>query len=537
MKKILAALLVLALGMPALAVVDITATDAGNQQLLISFTTSGSPAPVVRGMALELTVTGGDVTTLPGDVLASDFNTYVDYAFSNPTGYDVGEGHPLAKTGQAGELTVLPSSHFSVSVGHLDQTGSHGGLANGTVIKLQLHNIAAGGSATVAIAVDAIRGGAVVGNDLGTVNVQASQVIAGPPIVYNLTTSSTAGGDVTTPGEPGPYPYNAGTVVDIVATPDANYHFVNWTGDTANIANVNLASTTITMNANAAIVANFAIDQRTLTTSSTAGGDVTTPGEPGPYSYDYGFVAPIVATPAGGYNFVNWTGDTANIANVNLASTTITMNANAAIVANFVIAENVSTPTTPTVLGTRFFGGNTPAIQVLPVTTGGSTCSIGGHLVQYRFDWGDGVISPWGATGVVFQTKGYATPAYVWTIKAQARCATNNAIVSAWSAPATGTVANECQKFNLTRRINAGTDNSLNASDLNVLITYVNANRSNPAAFATLIAHPNYDYRYNFDTSTSIAAGDLNAIITYVNLSRTNPAGFARACTAIPPGE
>jgi hypothetical protein len=222
-------------------------------------------------------------------------------------------------------------------MGYLDEAPAHThlGLTSGTIAKIKIDGITPGGSATVAISANATRGGAAVGDTLGTVNVQASQVIAGPPIVYNLTTSSTAGGDVTTPGEPGPYPYNASTVVDIVATPDANYHFVNWTGDTANIANVNLASTTITMNANAAIVANFAIDQKTLTTSvGTPSGTVTTPPS-SPTNYDYGTVAPICATPAVYYKFVNWTGDTANIANVNLACTTITMNANAAIVANF----------------------------------------------------------------------------------------------------------------------------------------------------------------------------------------------------------
>jgi len=338
MKKILAALLVLALGMPALAVVDITATDAGNQYLLLSFT---GPAAAVRGIALTLNVTGGVITAATNydTVTPSAFNTFIDYAFTTGAGYVIGTGHPFARETLPGVATfpINAGTAFAVSMGYLDEAPAHThlGLTSGTIAKIKIDGITPGGSATVAISANATRGGAAVGDTLGTVNVQASQVIAGPPIVYNLTTSSTAGGDVTTPGEPGPYPYNASTVVDIVATPDANYHFVNWTGDTANIANVNLASTTITMNANAAIVANFAIDQKTLTTSvGTPSGTVTTPPS-SPTNYDYGTVAPICATPAVYYKFVNWTGDTANIANVNLACTTITMNANAAIVANF----------------------------------------------------------------------------------------------------------------------------------------------------------------------------------------------------------
>jgi uncharacterized repeat protein (TIGR02543 family) len=67
---------------------------------------------------------------------------------------------------------------------------------------------------------------------------------------------STIGGDVTDPGE-GTFTYPQGTVVDLLAEPDVGYQFVNWTGDTATIADVDAADTTITMNGNYAITANF----------------------------------------------------------------------------------------------------------------------------------------------------------------------------------------------------------------------------------------------------------------------------------------
>ena len=75
---------------------------------------------------------------------------------------------------------------------------------------------------------------------------------------YNLNISSTSGGNVTTPGE-GTYTYNASEVVDLVATVDANYHFVNWTGDVGTVADVNSANTNITMTGNYSIVANFTV--------------------------------------------------------------------------------------------------------------------------------------------------------------------------------------------------------------------------------------------------------------------------------------
>jgi hypothetical protein len=71
-----------------------------------------------------------------------------------------------------------------------------------------------------------------------------------------LTISSTAGGSVTTPGE-GTFTYDAGTVVDLVATPATGYGFVNWAGDLGTIANVNAATTTITLLGDYEITARF----------------------------------------------------------------------------------------------------------------------------------------------------------------------------------------------------------------------------------------------------------------------------------------
>lgn len=71
-----------------------------------------------------------------------------------------------------------------------------------------------------------------------------------------LTMSSGPGGNVTSPGE-GTFPYPSGTVVPVVATPDDGYQFRSWSGDIEHIANSTAASTTITMNGDYAIVANF----------------------------------------------------------------------------------------------------------------------------------------------------------------------------------------------------------------------------------------------------------------------------------------
>ena len=84
-------------------------------------------------------------------------------------------------------------------------------------------------------------------------------IACAPTTKYDLTIASTEGGNVTTPGE-GTFSYNASKVVNLVATPDASYQFVNWTGDVDTIANVNAATTTITMNGDYTITANFALN-------------------------------------------------------------------------------------------------------------------------------------------------------------------------------------------------------------------------------------------------------------------------------------
>jgi len=88
----------------------------------------------------------------------------------------------------------------------------------------------------------------------------AGMVGCGPSTAFcNLTIASTAGGNVTTPGE-GTFTHYVGTVVNLTAEAEAGYHFVQWTGNVSTIADVYAASTTITMNGNYEITANFGLN-------------------------------------------------------------------------------------------------------------------------------------------------------------------------------------------------------------------------------------------------------------------------------------
>jgi poly(3-hydroxybutyrate) depolymerase len=173
-----------------------------------------------------------------------------------------------------------------------------------------------------------------------------------PPQKYCLTIrSSSSLGSVTTPG------HNAFTtvsdneakistttlffaadngtqVVNLAATPQSKYRFVNWTGNVSTIGNVTAATTTISISPNTdyEITANF-IAQHDLTIGSTAGGSVTTPGE-GTHTYDTGTLVNLVATPDTGYGFDRWTGN-GTVASSHAASTTITVNGDYSITANF----------------------------------------------------------------------------------------------------------------------------------------------------------------------------------------------------------
>jgi hypothetical protein len=88
--------------------------------------------------------------------------------------------------------------------------------------------------------------------------VLGNSIACNPATTYTLTITSTDGGNVTTPAEDS-YTCNASQVVNLVATPDSGYRFVNWTGGGTDIGNATAATTNITMNAAHTVIAHFAL--------------------------------------------------------------------------------------------------------------------------------------------------------------------------------------------------------------------------------------------------------------------------------------
>ena len=121
----------------------------------------------------------------------------------------------------------------------------------------------------------------------------------------------------------------AGTVVNLVAdAPPNGQVFDQWTGDTTEVADINAASTTLTMPAgDVTITATFEAEPTPVEYLLTVNGGS------GSGSYTAGTVVNLVAdAPPNGQVFDQWTGDTTEVADINAASTTLTMPAGDATV-------------------------------------------------------------------------------------------------------------------------------------------------------------------------------------------------------------
>ena len=153
----------------------------------------------------------------------------------------------------------------------------------------------------------------------------------------SLTISTNSGGSVTEPGQ-GTFVYEDGSIVALIAQPDEGYEFVRWTGDVAAIADIDAAQTSIIMNGSYSITANFESwhpdPVALLIVSSTGGGSVISPGE-GTFDCTLGSMVILMAEASSDYQFAGWSGEVDAIADVDAATTTITMDSSYSIRADF----------------------------------------------------------------------------------------------------------------------------------------------------------------------------------------------------------
>ena len=149
-----------------------------------------------------------------------------------------------------------------------------------------------------------------------------------PALYYTITTSSSPAGGGSTSGG-GTY---CGSSVTVCATPNACYSFVNWTDQNSNVVSTS-ACYSFTAAGNQTLVANFTLNQYTVTAgSSPAGGGSTS----GAGTYGCGSNATVCATTNACYNFVNWTDQNSNVVSTS-ACYPFTAASNETLVANFTV--------------------------------------------------------------------------------------------------------------------------------------------------------------------------------------------------------
>ena len=143
---------------------------------------------------------------------------------------------------------------------------------------------------------------------------------------YDLTLSAGDGGSVTGGGS-----YTYGSDATITATPDTGYSFAGWLGE--GMEDSNSLSTSVSMTQDRILTASFTpreIDRYLLVISSLPSSAGVTSGAE---EYEDESNVSITATAATGYSFTGWTGD--GITNPNLASTSVFMDQDRNITANF----------------------------------------------------------------------------------------------------------------------------------------------------------------------------------------------------------
>ena len=173
--------------------------------------------------------------------------------------------------------------------------------------------------------------------------------VGGGGTSYNITVSAnpTNGGTVSGGGT-----YQQGQSCTVSATAATGYTFLRWTENGTQVStNPNY---TFTVTGNRTLVAQFQQQTYTISVSAnpTNGGSVTGGG-----AYHYGDNCTVIATPANGYAFTNWT-ENGNVVSSN-ATYTFTVTGNRTLVAHFQTQTYTITATANPNNGGSVTGGGT----------------------------------------------------------------------------------------------------------------------------------------------------------------------------------
>ena len=145
--------------------------------------------------------------------------------------------------------------------------------------------------------------------------------------------------------------YQQGQSCTVTATANTGYNFVRWT-ENGNQVSTN-ANYTFTVNGNRNLVAQFQGQSYYVATNSNPSNGGTTSGSG---LYTYGETCTVVATPATGYEFINWTENGGVVSTEASYSFTVTNGHN--LMANFAVQTiEITTSVEPAEGGTAIGGG------------------------------------------------------------------------------------------------------------------------------------------------------------------------------------
>jgi hypothetical protein len=166
--------------------------------------------------------------------------------------------------------------------------------------------------------------------------------VSTPPCETYTLTLTVDGNGSTTPSE-GSHAYDAGTVLDIGATPASGWRFDRWS---SNVADRSSSSTTVTIDSDKTVTAYFtqipaAMHTLTVACEPSEGGRVVLDPAVEGNRYEEGAMVGLAAIPNDGYAFSSWNGDLAGSNNPN----TVTVDSDKNVLANFVFLETESPAT------------------------------------------------------------------------------------------------------------------------------------------------------------------------------------------------
>ncbi len=357
---------------------------------------------------------------------------------------------------------------------------------------------------------------------------------------YSLIVTATNGSVTRTPDKTS---YASGDVVTLQAVPNSGYAFANWSGDLTGTAN----PTTITMNGNKTVTANFTASTATYTlTINAVNGSVTK--TPNQTSYASGAVVTLQAVPNTGYTFSGWSGDLSGTTN----PTTITMNGNKTVTASFTAVAGTTTysltvnavngSVTKTPNQTSYSPGTVVTLQAVPSagysfsswsgdvtgTANPTTITMNGNKsVTASFTANTYTLTVSAVNGSVTKTPNQTSYAYGTTVTLQA---VPNAgyTFSGWSGDASGTA----NPTTITMTANKSVTANFTASTYTLTVSAVNGsvtktpNQTSYAsgAVVTLQAVPNAGY--SFSSWSGDVTGTANPTTLTMNANKSVTAGF-----------